>query len=79
MDTKHYRFPRYTNFKKKNLTTNMNPDLKPSGRNSAFPFPTSYLQQNHLSSASSVFTFANFRMYFYSLCVTQVSKLLLPK
>lgn len=47
----------------------MKPDLKPSGHNSAFPFPNFCLLRNHFSNAPFVFTFANFRMYFlFSVC-----------
>lgn len=68
MDTEHYHFTRYTSFKKP--TPSMKPDLKPSGHSSSFPFPKSCLQQNHLSKFAS--TFANFRMYFYSPCVSKL-------
>lgn len=69
MDTKHYHFTRNKNYKKP--TTSMKPYLKPSGHNSSFPFLNSCLPQKCLSSPSSVFTFANFKMYFYSPCVSQ--------
>lgn len=73
MDTKHYHFTRYKKFKIS--TTSTKPDLKPSGHNSSFPFLSSCLPQQCLSSPSSVFTLVNFKMYFYYPCVSQVSEL----